>query len=101
MKGSYLGKKNKEQPDAAPAPSVIPAIDFIGSYLCDPNNNFDCAKENCVLRGGSCFSTKDIGLALSGYGGTPEMLTPERFLNMQLLVRRASKSEDTYELQSR
>jgi hypothetical protein len=41
------------------------------------------------MLGGSCFCTNDKACALPEHCGTVEMITPERLMQMQMLVRGA------------
>ena len=88
MKGSYLNKKKADQATTNKFAELLAPLqqDFFGTYLCDPNANESCPKKDCVMLGGNCFYTKDRDCALPDRG-TVEMLTPERLMQMQMLVR--------------
>lgn len=60
-------------------------------YICDPYANAECKHSNCVLYGGSCFTTTNRDFAGVGADGLPEEATPRKVLEMQSLIQSAKK----------
>lgn len=41
-------------------------------YICDPQKNVQCTKDNCFrLCGGNCYKTTDRACAIEHYDGSP------------------------------